>query len=413
MKKTLAFALSFMFLLSTLVGCSNTPADESGGDSGDSAQTETVPNVDSSSENSEESVPTGGAFDNYIRPQIVEEGETFRLGVLARELTSESINRIDHQLQIECAHRGWDFVPVYYEIEANYNDAFMSLLNQGVHAIVLINPMSTETHVDMYEAARDMGIGVYSVMGNVDKGIITDIGIPGAVATMELLYRIAADYNWDLNIGVIRCDSQQVSSERVYPVIGYLEGNFRPNMKLVVTDDTSSLLTSLGSSMMAGQEVTRTWMQKYGDELNCIFSYGDNGAMGAAEVIKANGDPTGEKCFTVGIDGGKQSWAYIRDGSPLKYSYAQPVELFAHQMAELVKQIQIDGLNPGDEGCLLDKAGNTIYYSGGIVTKDNVPDIGTSIHEAFDYYDPTITGEEAWWNWTDGPGIYLVEAYEG
>ena len=107
MKKTLALALSFMFLLSTLVGCSNTPADESGGDSGDSAQTETVPNVDSSSENSEESVPTGGAFDNYIRPQIVEEGETFRLGVLARELTSESINRIDHQLQIECAHRGW------------------------------------------------------------------------------------------------------------------------------------------------------------------------------------------------------------------------------------------------------------------------------------------------------------------
>ena len=42
------------------------------------------------------------------------------------------------------------------------------------------------------------------------------------------------------------------------------------------------------------------------------------------------------------------------------------------------------------------------------------PAVGTSIHQAFDYYDPTVTDPEAaWWNWTDGPGIYLVEAYEG
>ena len=224
---------------------------------------------------------------------------------------------------------------------------------------------------------------------------------------------LGIDYNWDLDIAAIRCDSQMASSERMYPLIGYLEAGFRPNMRLVVTDDVSALLTSLGSSMMAGQEMARTWVQKYGDEINCIFSYGDNGAMGAAEVVKANGDPNGEKCFVVGIDGGKQSWSYIRDDSPLKYSYAQPMELFAHQMAELVEQIQIQGLNPGDAGCLLDKAGNALYTEGSIVTKDNVPDVGTSIHCAFDYYDETITGEDAWWNWTDGPGIYMVEAYEG
>ena len=135
--------------------------------------------------------------------------------------------------------------------------------------------------------------------------------------------------------------------------------------------------------------------------------------MGAAEVIKANGDPNGEKCFVIGIDGGKQSWAYIRDDSPLKYSYAQPMELFAHQVSELVRQIQIEGMNPGDPGCLLDKAGNAIYTEGTIVTKDNVPAIGTSIHSAFDYYDASVTGEAAWWDWTDGPGIYMVEAYEG
>ena len=144
-----------------------------------------------------------------------------------------------------------------------------------------------------------------------------------------------------------------------------------------------------------------------------VISDVDNGAMGAAEVIKANGDPNGEKCFVIGIDGGKQSWSYIRDDSPLKYSYAQPMEQFAHIEAELIRQIQIEGMNPGDPGCLLDKAGNAIYTEGTIVTKDNVPAIGTSIHTAFDYYDASVTGEAAWWDWTDGPGIYMVEAYEG
>lgn len=422
MKRLVALVLSILLLMALMVGCSGGGAPEGSSAPQDGASKPAAEPGDASGESSGKNegggetvapVVPGGAFDAYARPQVVPAGETFRMGAIARDLSSESIKRVDHQLQIECAHRGWDYVPVYYENESNYNDAFMSLINQGVHSIVLINPMSVETHVDLYESARNMGIGVYSVLGSIDKGIITDVGIPGSVATMQLLYRIGIDYNWDLDIAVIRCDSQMASSERMYPVIGYLQGNFRPNMKLVVTDDTSSLLTSLGSSMMAGQEVARTWLQKYGEGINCIFSYGDNGAMGAAEVVKANGDPNGNKCFTVGIDGGKQSWSYIRDGSPLKYSYAQPMELFGHQIAELIRQIQIEGINPGEAGCLLDKSGNAIYTDGSIVTIDNVPDIGTTIHAAFDYYVADATGEDAWWSWNDGPGIYMVEAYEG
>ena len=420
MKRTIACLMVAVMLLVSLMGCAGKEAasDDSQGSpvtSAEERETEATEAAEATevTEATEATKVSSDSFDAFVRPKTLAEGETFRMGAITKDVSAESIKRIDHQLQIECAHRGWDYVPVYYETEANYNDAFMSLINQNVHAIVLINPMSVETHVDLYKTAREMEIGVYSIIGSIDQGIITDIGIPGSVATMQLLYRVGIDYNWDLDIAAIRCDSQLASSERMYPVIGYLEGEFRPNMKLVVTDDVSALLTSLGSSMMAGQEMARTWLQKYGDEINCIFSYGDNGAMGAAEVIKANGDPNGEKCFVIGIDGGKQSWAYIRDDSPLKYSYAQPMELFAHQVSELVRQIQIEGMNPGDPGCLLDKAGNAIYTEGSIVTKDNVPAIGTSIHCAFDYYDASVTGEAAWWDWTDGPGIYMVEAYEG
>jgi len=158
--------------------------------------------------------------------------------------------------------------------------------------------------------------------------------------------------------------------------------------------------------------VGRTMMEKHGDEIQCIFSYGDNSAMGAAEAIMATGDLTGEKTFTVGIDGGRQSWSYIRNGEPLKYSYAQGFELQAHMISQIIEQIQVEGMSPGDKGCDLTKPQSMIYVKGGVVTKDNVPDIGTSIHQAFDYYDASITDPEiAWWTWTDGPGIYMVEAF--
>lgn len=88
--------------------------------------------------------------------------------------------------------------------------------------------MSVETHVDLYKTAREMEIGVYSIIGSIDQGIITDIGIPGSVATMQLLYRVGIDYNWDLDIAAIRCDSQLASSERMFPVIGYLEASSSP-----------------------------------------------------------------------------------------------------------------------------------------------------------------------------------------
>ena len=55
------------------------------------------------------------SFDAFVRPKTLAEGETFRMGAITKDVSAESIKRIDHQLQIECAHRGWDYVPVYYE----------------------------------------------------------------------------------------------------------------------------------------------------------------------------------------------------------------------------------------------------------------------------------------------------------
>ena len=118
-----------------------------------------------------------------------------------------------------------------------------------------------------------------------------------------------------------------------------------------------------------------------------------------------------DEVWVSGFDGGSQAWAYIRNNTPLRYSYAVPDELFIHQVLELIDQIQVQGLNPGDEGCLISRAGETIYCEGIVIDRDNVPAVGTNIHAVFDYYGGDPDDEDAWYNWNDGDGAYVVSDY--
>ena len=356
------------------------------------------------------SAEVGRQFDSFPRPNTKPDGK-LKIGVMVNNLTAESMYRWDWQFQIECAHRGWDYISFQYQTDDNYEATFQSALNQGVDALILLNIASGAQWADLYNTAREEGVGVYSLDQGYG-GYVGGITSPGMTMMSELLYRVGSDYNWDLNCAIIYNEPMQAARDRIFPLFGFFDYNTYPNMKLIAKEDVSAIQAALGGTMMAGLEVGRTMMEKYGDQIECIFSYGDNSAMGAAEAIMATGDLTGEKTFTVGIDGGRQSWSYIRNGEPLKYSYAQGFELQAHMLSQIIEQIQVKGMSPGDADCDLLKPQSMIFVKGGVVTKDNVPDIGTSIHQAFDYYDPSITDPEiAWWLWTDGPGIYMVEAY--
>ena len=346
------------------------------------------------------------AFDAYARPKIA---ETPHIGVLQVNLTSESCQRIQNQIEIEAAHRGWELTTIYYEDESMWRDSFLNLINQGVDAIICTIVSNADAKVDLIEQARDAGIGVYFVDGGIVDGVIADSTMANSVAAMELLYKIGSDHQWNLNIGVIDNGPMFVAQCRTAPVRAVL-GDVYTNMVELAYEDISAAASTMGS-MLGAQDTINTWLQQYGEELDCVFSYGDNSAMGAAEMIMAWGDEHGEKVFTASIDGGKRVWSYIRDNTPVKYSYAQPFELYVHNIFELIDQLQVQGLNPGDAGCMIDYAGAIIYASGTVITQENVPEVGTSIHMAFDYYDETIA--DAWYTWTDGPGAYIVEAYEG
>ena len=92
----------------------------------------------------------------------------------------------------------------------------------------------------------------------------------------------------------------------------------------------------------------------------------------------------------------------------MRYTYSQPFELYTHNLFEIIAQIQQEGLKPGDDGCSISNWGDTVYASGHVTTRENVPEIGQSVHAVFDYYGMDPEDEETWFNWEDGPGIYYV-----
>ena len=72
-----------------------------------------------------------------------------------------------------------------------------------------------------------------------------------------------------------------------------------------------------------------------------------------------------------------------------------------------MEQLQLLGMNPGDEGCLIGFSGDTMYSVGTVVTRENVPDVGEVVHAAYDYFDPEDT--DAWYFWPEAGGPTVVE----
>ena len=344
-------------------------------------------------------------FDAYPHPVVVT-NETMKIGYMVQSKNSEATHRSMNQAEIEAAHRGWELIEVVYEEDNNFRDTFQNLVNQGVNAIIVGSGSGQQAKADLFVAARQAGIGVYCNDNQVVDGIISNCTMPNGVAGMQLFYKIGEDHGWKMNVCVIEGRNQQLMIERVDPVIALIQSGAYPDLQLLAVQDWSA------SGLAAAQscyEIAQAWIQKYGDELDLIFTGADTFGVNSSEAIAQSGDETGENIISCGIDGGNRAFAYLRSDCPFKYSYCQPFELYTHNVFEIINSIQIEGKNPGDEGCPISKVGETLTSTGYVCTPETCPQIGDNIHAGFDYFDPENT--TAWFTWTDGPGIYTVQEW--
>ncbi len=345
-------------------------------------------------------------FDDFVHPRVLSDGK-LKVGFIHDKPEFESVQRVVQQAKIEAAHRGWELIDLVYDNDQDLRDNILNLINQDVDALIMFSLPSMESKEDLVAMAREKGIGVYNLDNQMVSGIIMNSTMPNAVAAAELMYRIGEDHLWNDSMAIITKRPIQVHVERT-DVMKALCGVY-PSMNILTEEDIS---TAQIDELQAANEDTKTWMTKYGDELTGILTSTDYFGVPVAEAVAQYGDPTGEKVWVAGIDGGAQAWAYIRNKTPFQYSYAQPFELYAHNVFEVVDELQVQGLNPGDAGCKLTKSGETIYATGMVVTRSNVPAVGQSIHAAFNYYGMDPNDANAWYNWTDAGGAYQITDYK-
>lgn len=397
MKKKLVRFLLAATTVSMLAGCGSASSGGSGtASSGASAEGTSAASTTAAST----AVAENGAFDDYARPAVVQNDQVSVI-YLVSNMTDESNIRCENQVAIECAHRGWDYQSINYESEDNFRQYFENAIAQQPTAIIIGITQSFASYKDLVEKARNAGIGVYSNDNSVIPGVISNATMDNAEASKALMDQISADHPDGLNYTVFELAMSEVVTKRAEVAIDYDGTN---GMKLLDHID----LASTGDLNTAGYTVAQTWLEQYGDDLNAIICNADTPAISAAEAIIQSGDANGDKTFVSGVDGGSSTWAYMRQNTPVKYTYSQPFEYFSHNTCEVINAIQVEGLNPGDDGCPISKVGEYITADGIVTTVDNVPKAGDSIHSVFNYYGGDPNETSAWYNWADGPGIYQV-----
>ena len=353
--------------------------------------------ADSSASGSQDNADV--AFDDYARPVITDDVSVI---YLVSNLTDESNIRCENQAQVEAAHRGWDYQCINYESEDSFREYFQNAISQNPTAIIIGVTQAFDSYQDLVAQARDAGIGVYSNDNSVIDGVISNATMDNAAASTMLMDQLAADYPDGLDYCVFQLEMSEVVTLRADAAMAYADD--KDNFTVLDHID----LASTGDLNTAGYTVGQTFLQSYGDDLDCIICNADTPALSAAEAIIQAGDETGEKTFVTGVDGGSSTWAYIRSGSPLKYTYSQPFEYYTHMTFEVINDIQVKGLNPGDDGCTISEVGEYITADGIVTTVDNCPQAGDSIHSVFDYYGGDPDDADAWYSWNDGPGVYEV-----
>lgn len=406
---TIVCILLTTLMVFSLAACSTPATDNTASDSATTAADESAAPADESAAPADETAAadsdtaepaaSGGDFDAYPHPAVVAEDEVSVI-YLVSNVTDESNIRCEQQAAVEAAHRGWEYQSINYETEDNFREYFQNAISQQPTAIIIGITQAFDSYQDLVEQAREAGIGVYSNDNSVIDGVISNSTMDNAQAAQEVMEQVDADHP-GTSYAVFELAMSEVVTLRADAAKAYADSS---DMTLLDSID----LASTGDLNTAGYTVAQTWLQQYGDELQYIFGSADTPAISAAEAIIQGGDAKGEKTFVSGVDGGSSTWSYIRNGSPLQYTYSQPFEYFTHMTYEVINDIQVEGLNPGDPGCTITEVGEYMTSPGIVTTVENCPAAGDSIHSVFDYYGGDPDDPDAWYNWTDGPGIYEV-----
>lgn len=316
------------------------------------------------------------------------------LGYQMTEVAHESSQRIFLQVQNEAEKRGWKLIAnTDADDVVKQRAGLENFINQDVDAIIVFNGVM-ETWEDLILKAREKGIGFYSIDTGLSDGVIINTTQQNGVAGAKMVY-FGVDKLMERgggNVLVINCPEQLVYRQRSAAAKGLLETEW-PEIEMVGYEIMQSIITSWKDAY----DITQNYLAKYDNDIQWIFAPWDGAGWSAAKAVLEAG-LTRDDVFITGIDGGSNAYSEIRKGSPFIACLSQPFELYTHDVCEVVNQVQIEGIAPGENGSIVPNS-RSLYGLGVVTSSSNLPEPGTNIHEVFkdSYYDPN--NKDAWYFW--------------
>lgn len=325
-------------------------------------------------------------------PGVVKD-RPLKISFVSMSLGPESMQRNYLQSKIEAAARGWEWSEsTGHDTAVVQREAFATVIETKPDAIVVVY-MNLPSFNDLIIEARKQGIGVYCIDSGIVDGVVADATQPNAIAGVTVLY-------WGINylgkkgaMAFTNCEEPQAWMvwERVIPARALIDEDF------TFIENLGTYNYAIASYLEQSFTTGTTLADKYGDKLDWVFACCDPNGVPVAKGLMTAGMKR-EQAIVTGIDGGTEAFNMIREGTPFIATYAQPFEKYAHDL-ELIDQIQVKGIFPGDKGSSIQNYGEIIYESGMMITPSNVPAIGTSVYETFNYWGEDPDDSDAWVNW--------------
>lgn len=329
-----------------------------------------------------------------------------KVAYLVEGLFNDSSQRHWQQVQNECEMRGWELiadtnVSGNYEAEPTRN-AFQNMMVQDPDCIV-ISYLDIPPIADLIAEARDQGIGVYCIGTDLSDGIQCNVTSDNAVNAAKVMSYVMNRLNGVA--GVIGFQNLWMTRGIRRDEVAFAIGN---STTYDVGETVSHNVTAEGFTDEM-YSVATNWLTKYGNDIDFIWACWDGGAITIAQAMAVAGF-TRDDMFTVGMDGGSQAWAYIRNGDlPFVASLAEAFEMQVHLCFEGIYDLQVKGMAVGELGCTIPatRVVPTENYTM-LIDETNVPAVDSNVHAMFNYYGADPEDPEAWFN---KGKVYVVNDY--
>jgi ribose transport system substrate-binding protein len=148
-----------------------------------------------------------------------------------------------------------------------------------------------------------------------------------------------------------------------------------------------------------GQQITETWLAKYGDKIDGVFSANDGMALGAIEALRAKG--LNGKVPVTGSDGGKDALAAVKAGDMVSTMFIDPAVQGA-VTAALAYAAAVGDVDPEK----LTHEQREFNLKQELVTKDNVDAMLERKFDATQYTYEKLKPD--FWAFSAGPITYGV-----